>query len=116
MPDYNEQAGQYSSWTRCKYIGIDNPRPHLGVPAVTFVEERCINVDGEEVQRPLGNLVEPFTPENAGEAFDLVDPETGSVLGSMTYQGLYVALASAYLHVATKRDQAQSAPPENLAE
>lgn len=111
MPDYNEQAGEFSSWVRCKYIGINNPRPSLGEPSVTFVEEKVIVADGEEIQRPLGNLVEPFTPANAGEAFDLVHPETGAVIDSMTYQELYVALASAYLHVATKRDQAQAAPP-----
>ncbi|MCY1455440.1 hypothetical protein D9M71_725760 [compost metagenome] len=96
---------------RCKYIGIDNPRPLLGVPSVTFAEERVLLVEGEEVHRPLGNLVEPFTPEKTSEAFDLIHPESGAVLGSMTYQELYVALASAYLHVATKRDQALAAPP-----
>jgi hypothetical protein len=68
-------------------------------------------VEGEEVHRPLGNLVEPFTAENAAEQFDLMHPETGAVIGSMTYQELYVALASAYLHVATKRDQALESPP-----
>jgi hypothetical protein len=108
MPDYNEQAGAFTSWVRCKYIGIDNPRPQLGVPSVTFAEEKVLVVEGEEIHRPLGNLVEPFTAENANEAFDLLHPETGAVLGSMTYQDLYVALASAYLHVATKRDQAQA--------
>ncbi|MGF6692642.1 hypothetical protein M2318_002714 [Metapseudomonas resinovorans] len=111
MPDYNEQTGQFSSWVRCKYIGIDNPRPALGTPSVTFAEEKVIVAEGEEIHRPLGNLVEPFTAENAAEVFDLLHPETGEVLGSMTYQQLYVALSSAYLHVATKRDLVQADPP-----
>jgi hypothetical protein len=117
MPDYNQQTGQYTKWVRCKFIGINNPRPILGSsPSVTFAEEEVTLKDGEESQIPLGNLIEPFNAGNAGEAFDLIHPETGAVIGSMTYQELYVAMASAYLHVATKRDQALSAPTAPPAE
>ncbi|WP_330114932.1 hypothetical protein SA496_01300 [Pseudomonas sp. JS3066] len=115
MPDYKETDVAGTSWVRCGYLGINNPRPHSGEPSVTFVEEEVIALGGgRELINKLGNLVEPFTPENAAEAFDLVHPETGDVLGSMTYQDLYVALASAYRHVALKRDAPppDPAPPE----
>ncbi len=110
MPDYNLQTGQFSRWTRCHYVGISNP--HLGIPAATFMEEEVLVMGGEEINRQISAaLVEPFTPDNVAEAFDLVHPESGAVMGSMTYQELYVALASAYRHVAGKRDAVQAAPP-----
>lgn len=116
MSDYNEQRVNGTRWQRCTYIGINNPRPHLGVPAVTFVEEQLVLLDGEEVIRPLGNLVESFTPENAGEMFEIVHPKTGAVVGNSTYEDLYVLLTSAYRHIALKRDQAQRSDESPLAE
>ncbi|BAU76119.1 hypothetical protein [Metapseudomonas furukawaii] len=115
MPDYQESAVAGTRWVRCGYLGVNNPRPHLGDPSVTFVEEEVIALgDGRELITPLGNLVEPVNAGNLGESFDLLHPETGAVLGQMTYQDLYVALASAYRHVAGKRDQAATEPPLEL--
>lgn len=108
MPDYNQQQVAGTSWQRCGCIIIVNPRPHLGVPAVTFVEEQVMVLDGEEIIRPLGNLVEPFTSENAAEEFAVRDPATDEVVGTCSYQRLYVLLASAYRHVAEKRDAPQA--------
>lgn len=116
MPDYQESAGQFTSWVRCCRVVCENPRPVQGVPAATFVEERVIVIDGEESYKPLGNLVEPFTEDNIDEVFNLVHPGSGAVIGQMAYRDLYVALSSAYLHVANKRDQGLPAPPAQPAE
>ncbi|MCO6057290.1 hypothetical protein NG726_11475 [Pseudomonas sp. MOB-449] len=111
MPDYKETDVAGTSWVRCGYLGINNPRPLEGVPSVTFVEEEVIALGGgRELINKQGNLIENFTADNATEQFDLLHPESGVVLGRMTYQELYVALASAYRHVALKRDSPPSDP------
>ncbi|MCY1312559.1 hypothetical protein D9M70_629890 [compost metagenome] len=79
---------------------------------MTFAEEERIALGGgQEVVRPLGNLVETVLPANLGETFDLLHPETGEVIGQATYQDAYILLSSAYRHVARKRDAAL-APPQ----
>lgn len=105
MPDYNESQIAGTAWQRTGYIAINNPRPTEGVPSITFMEEQVIPLGGgQEHTRPLGGLVETFAPENYGETFDLLHPETGEAVGQATYMEVYVMLASAYRHVANKRD------------
>lgn len=112
MPDYNESSVAGQKWQRAGYIAINNPRPQEGLPSITFVEEERIALgDGRELTEKLGNLVEAFTPENYLEQFDLLDPETGAVIGQATYMQVYVMLASAYRHVANKRDAALAPLP-----
>lgn len=108
-------AGQ--AWVRCSHVTLDNP---LNAPrSARFAEERVVTIGGDEVIKPLGTLTEylvtasapatPTTPAvqaNAGEQFNLLDPETGAVIGSATYAQFYAMAASLYLHVAAKRDAA----------
>lgn len=113
MPDYLETPVIGTKWRRCRYIHIHNPRPSVnqGGPTVQFVEETVVAIGDGEVIEAGEVLTEGFAPGNADELFDLLDPDTGEVTGSMTYQQLYVALASAYRHVAEKRDVAQAPAP-----
>lgn len=101
--NYKQSAVTGETWQRAVRVVVENPYEG-GVPAVTFVEEQLINLPGEVITRASGSVSEPFTPANAGEVFNLVHPETGAVLGTATYQDVYVMLHSLYLHVAAKRD------------
>lgn len=73
------------------------------------MEEQVVNLEGESIQRQRGGVQEPFTAENAGEEFQLINPETGEQLGATaSYQETYVMMHSLYLHLATKRDALQA--------
>lgn len=104
MSNYKQSEITGESWQRAARVVIENPRN--GVPAITFIEEKVI-VNGEEIIVPAGSVSEPFLPENYLEEFPLYHPETGEIVGSATYQDVYVILHNLYLHVAAKRDGAQ---------
>lgn len=109
MSNYKQSTVTGDSWVRATRVVIENGIG--GTPAVSFIEEQVINLPGEVITRSAGNIAEPFTVENAAEAFDLLHPETGAVIGSATYQDVYVMLHSLYMHVATKRDAANQPAP-----
>lgn len=100
----DEQVAQ--TWVRAAHISIDNPID--GAPSATFLEERAISTGGSTATQRLGSIVELFA---ADEAFDLLHPETGAVIGSATYNELRVLLHSLYFHVAQKRDEAHITAP-----
>lgn len=104
--DYQWSEVTGASWTRCGRVIIDNP--YEGQKRAVFLEERAVNIPGEVITRPAGEIIEPFSAANAGESFDLLNPETGEVMGQATYGQLYAMLHSAYMHVATKRDAAEA--------
>ena len=105
MPDYKETTLAGTAYTRAHQVVIANPL--VGVKAVSFYEEQIVNLGDEQMQRPQGGIQEPFTADNATEAFPLLNPVDGTPLGAtMKYQDLYVALHSLYFHVAAKRDAA----------
>lgn len=106
MSNYQQTSITGESWIRAVRVVLENPL--IGTPAATFVEERAINLGSETLVRPHGNLVEPFIASGDGanltETFDLLNPDTGAVIGSATYQEVYAMLHSLYYHVAAKRD------------
>lgn len=100
--NYQQTTVTGEAWTRAARVVIENPLD--ATPSVNFVEERVINLPDQQVKTPTANVVEPFADPT--EAFDLLDPETGAVIGSATYQDVYVMLHALYLHCAAKRDAA----------
>ena len=106
MSNYQQTSITGESWIRAIRVVLENPL--IGTPAATFVEERAINLGSETITRPHGNLVEPFITSgdsaNITEQFNLLNPETGAVIGSATYQDVYVILHSLYYHAVSKRD------------
>lgn len=107
MSNYAESPVTGTQWLRAARVVVENPR--AGTPAVTFVEERALQLGSEVLLTPAGNLVEPFIltgdGANAGEVFQLRNPLDGAPLGATaTYADLQVLLFSLYYHVAAKRD------------
>lgn len=110
MSNYKQSPVTGESWQRAVRVVIENPVD--GTPAISFIEEQVINLPGEKITRPAGNVAEPFMPENYLEQFNVINPETGEVIRTATYQEVYVVLHSLYLHVAAKRDLANQPAPE----
>jgi hypothetical protein len=115
MADYKQSAVVGTSWVRSYNVALMNPID--GEVKAVFHEETAVALgDGKTLTQSIGSCGEVFTPENAGESFNLIHPETGAVIGSATYQEVYVLMASLYLHVAVKRDAAVIAAAEAAAQ
>ena len=103
MSNYMQTNVSGTAYVRSSQVIVANPL--VGTKAISFMEEQVVNLDGEQIVRQRGGVQEPFTAENAGEVFQLINPQTGEALGSSaSYQELYIMLHSLYLHLATKRD------------
>lgn len=107
---YNPQNKETFWWQRADSITIRNAVPP-DVSTVTFSESLTTVIDGQVIQRKLGDIVERLVIEgennNLNESFPLLHPVTGEPLGvSSSYADAQVLLYSLYLHVASKRDTA----------
>lgn len=107
MSNYAESPVTGTQWLRAARVVVENPRD--GTPAVTFIEERALQLGSEVILTPAGSVIEPFILSgdgaNAAEEFALRNPIDGSLLGATaTYGDLQVLLFSLYYHVAAKRD------------
>ena len=100
MPDYKEQTVTGVSWQRCCRVVIDNPVGQI--PQAFFYEEEVVNLPSGQVKRHLGQMVESFS--DPSKMFDLINPATGDIIGSATYQDLYILLHSLYMSLAHQRD------------
>lgn len=108
MANYQQTTLSGTAYTRASQVVIANPLN--GVKAVSFMEEQVVNLGDEQLIRPQGGIQEPFTAENIGTEFPLLNPLDSTPVGlSMTYEQVYVALHSLYFHVAKKRDEAKAA-------
>ncbi len=96
---YTEVTG--SSFTRCSRVVVENPKE--GGRSISFSEERIINLPGQVIATPLGNLTYPIAAD-MDEEFDLLDPDTGENTGTTTFAKAYAVVHSAYMHTANKRD------------
>lgn len=107
MADYQQGVVSGDTWVRCPRAVVENG---VANKAITFVEEQVIMLGTDRITRPLGCVVETYTQDNVAEAFAVLDPATGEPTGqTATYAELYALLHSAYIHVATKRDQREAA-------
>jgi len=103
MANYQETTLAGMAYTRANSVEVSNGEVRK---SISFNEERVINLDdGEVIRKPAGQVWSPFTADNALTEFALLDTTTGAETGAtMTYQDLYVALYSLYLHLANERD------------
>ncbi len=89
-----------SKWKRANAISIQNALN--GVPSISFNQEIVASFDdGTSASiASAGIITEQFI--NTGEAFNLLNPLDGTIIGVTTYQDAYVMLASLYAHIAAK--------------
>lgn len=97
---YKQQTTEM--YTRASSIVIDNPL--AAIPNITF-HEQYATTDGVAIAGRAGSCWLNLNPGTEPTPFDLVHPETGEAVGSMTYGEFQLALYSLYLHVAAKRDE-----------
>lgn len=103
MADYKETTinGQYTEYQRSNKVIVMNELG--GLPEITFMEQVIGTLpDGSKITPRNTKCSDTMT--NHAEAFDLLNPMDDSVIGSMTYQEVYVTLYSLYRYVASKRD------------
>lgn len=110
MANYQETTVSGESYVRCNYVKINNG---MTSKIISFQEEKIINLEDETITKNVGSVSEEFKAENAQTAFPMLNPETGQPVdgASMTYEGVYTALYSLYLHLATERDAAAANDP-----
>ena len=102
MANYKETSVAGTKWTRSWQVVVENK--YNQIPNVAFFEEQIVDTgDGSPVSKMVpGSLTEQFT--DPSKTFDLIHPVTGAVVGSTSYQDVYVMLSSLYLSLANKRD------------
>lgn len=99
MPDYKETNIVTKSWRRSNRVQITNS---VGVPPmIEFTEEDAVNDGILTNVYPAGFIKANFIPENT---FDILNPETGEVVGTATHMDVYVLLHSLYINLAVQRD------------
>lgn len=109
MSKYKQTNILGESYIRADQIIIHN---RLGkAPEIIFAEEQVMNIGDEQIHRAVSNCSDSMTAENSSEEFNLINPETGDVIGTSTYQQFAVMLHSLYFHVAGKRDASQEPEP-----
>lgn len=109
MAEYKETPLTGTRRMRSYQVLAHNPA--TGTKSIEFREEWLTALsDGRLINEPAGSLRKVF--DDPAVEFDLLHPVTGDVIGTMSYQTVYVALHSLYLHLATERDNAPPpAPP-----
>jgi hypothetical protein len=111
MPNYKEATASSTSWQRAYQVTINNK---LGeVPYITFYEEEAVALDsGQHLSKHIGQIQEHFY--NPMTEFNMLNPETGEVIGTATYMQAYLIMHSMYMHLANLRDNPPADPiPED---
>ena len=100
MTNYRATSEAAESYVRANRVVVEN---QLGViPSVMFLEEEVITRGAETFKRPLNTLRAQMT--DPATTFNLLNPADDSVIGSSTYQDVYVLLYSLHRHLAAIRD------------
>lgn len=100
MPNYKESSITGATWQRAYQVIVNNK---FGTtPSVIFNEEEIIDIGNGTMSKHIGHIAEMFTDPNV--EFNLINPLDGSVIGTTTYQNIYIILSSLYQHLADKRD------------
>jgi hypothetical protein len=107
MSNYNETNILGTKYRRAYQVTMQNGLNKEKY--VRFAEEDVLLVEGDAIHQQAGSISEPFTEENSATSIPLLNPEDGSPTGgSITYQEIYVAIYSLYLHLASTRDAEQA--------
>jgi hypothetical protein len=105
---YRERNLSGTSYVRLINAGVEVPID--GQPAVTFQEAEVLTFGAERIVRPAGN----FSADLGGRAndqFNLINPNTGAVLGTARVRDVYIHLYSLHLYLAGLRDAGTLNPP-----
>lgn len=104
--NYKEYSGAASIWTRCYELTIYNPYAS-NFKSIDFYEEQLTKVRGEVISyKKLGSTSTSIdVTTDLEKTFELLNPETGEVIGTATYAQLYTMLHSLYIKTAIKRDE-----------
>ena len=108
MTEYAEQQTAGIEYTRCFQVVVDN---RFGVaPRAAFFEQRVLQPDFGPVRvSAVGQIELPYDP---AVVIALRDSATGEETGeTITGEGLYQVIYSAYLHAALARDAAGQEEP-----
>ena len=101
----SDSSGTTVTWKRAGQIILTNTIN--GAPTALFVEQIATQTpDGNVYTQPSTQI--EFACTDMTQTFNLIDPSSGSVVGTMSYGDLYAALYSAYLGLAAARDAATS--------
>jgi hypothetical protein len=108
MPNYKEANVNGTMYTRANRVVLQN---ELDAPkSITFSEQEIITLpDTTRITRPARGVGVVLDDKNIAKSFDLLHPETGAVLGTVSYQDVYVLMHSLYYHLAHERDSALAA-------
>ncbi len=102
----NETIGDATTYIR-PYQTISTG-PLNGPNSMTIFEEKIVILSDASVQKiPLDTAELQVTITDPTESFDIVNPTTGEVTGTMTFAQLKVQMYSLYLHLAALRDAAE---------
>ena len=90
-----------TKWVRSNNVQISNE--YQQVPIITFGQEVMSSFDDSTTKSlgGIGSVSESLA--SPAEQFNLLNPTDGTVVGSATYQDVYVMLASLYSHVVSKQ-------------
>lgn len=100
MSNYKETNISGTKWTRAKRIIIENPKDQIA--SILINEEDVIEFDTKETIIPSTSLYETFS--DPSKSFNLLNPTDDSIIGSATYQEVYIMLYSLYIYLANQRD------------
>ena len=108
MTEYAEQETAGIEYTRCYQVIVDNR--YGAVPQAIFHEQRVLQPDFGPVRvSAVGQIELPYDP---AVVIALRDSATGEETGeTITGEGLYQVIYSAYLHAALARDAAGQEEP-----
>lgn len=80
--------------------------PLNGLNTMTIFEEMIVVLpDDSTVKVALDTPELQVTITDPNESFDVINPVTGTVTGTMTFAQLKIQMYSLYLHLATIRDE-----------
>jgi hypothetical protein len=110
MANYKESQVSGTSWTRSYRVELENPLNDI--PRIIFAEEDVYLINGETVTKEIIRHPVYSAQDNLSDptvAFDILSPVDDSVVGTATYQDVYVLLYSLYQALAIRRDIAKAA-------
>lgn len=101
--NYRESPVSGTEWTRCYEVKCQNPYNETRL--IEFKEETMIGLSDRVISTRTGqSCALTLDDASALNEFDVINPETGDVIGTSTFMQAYVMLHSLYLHAAQARD------------
>lgn len=100
---YKNRDVEGKAWKRANSVTIYND--YNETPRVMFAEESIVEVDGEVLRRPVGELTLAIVEEAVTESFPILNPDGSDSGRTGTIGQISELLTSAYVHYANLRDQ-----------